>query len=167
MKGKWGLFLAASLLLLNIMSCTHAISREARDMAVRDIPFQWIAENPERYRGALVIWGGEVIESKNLREGTLIEVLQRPLGRSEKPDETKNSGGRFLVLYDAGFLDPSVFRRGTKITVAGVVEGKKVLQMGGMVRMGEVNYSYPYLMAREIHLWESDRFMDQYPYPYY
>lgn len=40
MKAKRGLFLAASLLLLSIMSCAHAISKEARDMAVNDIPFR-------------------------------------------------------------------------------------------------------------------------------
>ena len=152
-------------LLLSIMSCTHVISKEAREIAVKDIPFQWIAENPERYRGAFVIWGGEILDSKTLGEGTLIEVLQRPLARSEKPDKTKNSNGRFLVLYEAGF--PPVFRKGSKITVAGIVEGQKTLQMGGAVRMGKVNYSYPYLMAKEVYIWEDEGMMNQYEYPYY
>ena len=155
MKGKSGLFLAVPLLLLSIMSCTHAISKEARDMAVNDIPFRWIAENPERYRGAFVIWGGEIINSQNLGDGALIEVLQRPLGRLEEPDETKNSGGRFLVLYDSGFLDPAIFLKGVKITVAGIVEGQRVLQTGGVVQMGELSYSYPYILAREIHIFDN------------
>jgi len=158
MRGKRGLFLAIPLLLLSIMSCTHVISKEARDMAVTDIPFKWIAENPERYRGAFVIWGVEIINSQNLGDGALIEVLQRPLGGSEEPDETKNSGGRFLVLYEADILDPAIFLRGVKITVAGIVEGQRVLQMGGAVQMGEVSYAYPYLLAREVHIFNNSSF---------
>ncbi|MEW6379105.1 MAG: Slp family lipoprotein [bacterium] len=161
------LILVAVLSMISIMGCTHTISKEARDMAVNDIPFQWIAENPERYRGAFVIWGGEIINLQSLGEGTLIEVLQRPLGRSEEPDETKISGGRFLVLYDAGFLDPALFQRGVKITVAGIVEGRRMLRSGSVVQMGELNYAYPYLIAREVYLWENERMMNQYLYPYY
>jgi len=167
MKAKRGLFLAVPLLLLSIISCTHAISKEARDMAVNDIPFRWIAENPERYRGAFVIWGGEVINSQNLGDGALIEILQRPLRRSEEPDETKNSSGRFLVLYDSGFLDPAIFFKGVKITVAGIVEGQRVLQMGGVVQMGEAGYVYPLILAREVHIWENERNSNQYIYSYY
>ncbi len=165
MKRKKRLFLAVPLLLLSIISCTHVISREARDMAVKDIPFRWIAENPERYRGAFVIWGGEIINAQNLGDGALIEVLQRPLGRWEEPDETKNPGGRFLVSYDAGLLDPAIFLKGVKITVAGIVEGQRVLQMGGVVQMGEVSYAYPFLLAREVYLWENKMDMNQYLYP--
>ncbi|MEW5804300.1 MAG: Slp family lipoprotein [bacterium] len=164
MREKIVLTLAAPVLLLIIMSCAHSISREARDMAVNDIPFQWIAENPGRYRGAFVLWGGEIINSQNLGDGALIEVLQRPLGYSEEPDETKNSSGRFLVLYDTGILDPAIFRRGVKITVAGIVEGERVLRLGGVVQMGKVSYVYPYIIAREVHLWENDKLMNQFPY---
>ena len=167
MKRKIWLLVAAPLLLLSIISCSHVISREARDMAVNDIPFQWIAENSERYRGAFVIWGGEILNVQNLGDGALIEVLQRPLGRSEEPDETKNSSGRFLVLYDTGLLDPAIFLRGVKITVAGIVEGQRVLQTGGVVQMGEASYVYPFILAREVYLWQNEKNMNQYPYPSY
>jgi len=171
MKRRISLPLIILLFILGISGCAHVISRESRDMAAQNIPFQWIAENPERYRGILVIWGGEIIETRNIQEGTIIEVLQRPLGYSEEPDETQGSGGRFLVSYDRGFLNPVVLRRGMKITVAGMVEGEKQIGVDG------TDYSYPVLVAREIHLWNEHGMMDwhqqpwyqypSYPYPYY
>ena len=176
-KTRW-LFLPAPLFALAaglsiiIMSCAHTVSKEARDMAVNDIPFQWIAENPERYQGALVIWGGEIINVQNFGEVALIEVLQRPLGRSDEPDETKPSGGRFLVLYEAegDFLDPWLFQNGTKITVAGIVEGRRLLQAGRRSLVQETvigeTYGYPSLVAREIYLWENEQIRHQYLYPY-
>ena len=154
------LILGIMALVITISGCSHVISKESRNMAVKNIPFQWIAENPARYQGILVIWGGEIIETKNTQEGTIIEILQRPLGYSEEPDETQGSGGRFLVLYDTGYLDPALFQKGTKITVAGMVEGEK------RIRLGEIEYPYPYLIDREIHVWNDGLMLDQYQSPY-
>ncbi|MCL6584524.1 MAG: Slp family lipoprotein [bacterium] len=148
------LFLAAVALL--IAGCAHVISSESRRLAAKNIPFQWIAQNPDRYKGIMVIWGGQIIETRNLPEGTLIVVLQRPLGRFEQPIEDSRPQGRFLVLYQ-GFLDPAVYEKGEMITVAGIIEGEKVMPLG------EIEYRYPYLNAREIHLWMPDE-MSQYYY---
>ncbi|MEW6378022.1 MAG: Slp family lipoprotein [bacterium] len=146
-----------TLVALLIAGCAHVISHESRRLAAKNIPFQWIAQNPERYRGIMVIWGGQIIETQNLPEGTLVTVLQKPLDRSEQPLRDSKPEGRFLVIYQ-GFLDPAVYGKGEIITVAGIIEGEKVMPLG------KIEYRYPYLNAREIHLWKPDEISQYYYY---
>jgi len=157
MKKPNKLLLLLTITALFISGCAHVISKESRSLAARKIPFQWIAQNPEGYKGIMVIWGGEIIETENLKEGTQIIVLQRPLARSEQPAQDNKSGGRFLVLYK-GFLDPAIYAKGRVITVAGIIEGEKVLPLG------EGEYHYPCLNAHEIHLWTEDELGQYYYY---
>ena len=58
MKKQTTIFLFFTLLVLLISSCAHVISKDSRGLAARKIPFQWIAQNPEGYKGIMVIWGG-------------------------------------------------------------------------------------------------------------
>ena len=90
---------------------------------------------------------GVIIETTNSKEGTLIEVLQRPMARSGRPLETDASEGRFLISSDK-FLDPAVYHPGKRITVIGVASGSSVRPLG------ELEYRYPVLSARELKLWE-------------
>ncbi|MGA1874108.1 MAG: Slp family lipoprotein [bacterium] len=147
MKGLKSLSVCVMLFSLALAGCAHVISGESRRLAATNVPFQWIAHNPEGYKGVFVIWGGQIIETRNLREGAHLVILQRPLGYSEEPLIESNSGGRFLVLYK-GFLDPSIYQSGKIVTVAGIIEGEKTLPLD------EIEYRYPYLNAKEIHLWK-------------
>ncbi len=71
-----------------------------------------------------MIWGREIVETINLKDGTtLIVVLQRPLDWLEEP-KIQRSEGRFIILV-GGYVDPYVFGRGRRITVAGEILGKK------------------------------------------
>ncbi|MEW5803842.1 MAG: Slp family lipoprotein [bacterium] len=158
MKKQTRLLLFLTIIALLVSGCAHVMSKESRGLAAKKIPFQWVAQNPEGYKGIMVIWGGQIIETQNLQDGTQIVVLQRPLGRSEQPIGDDKSGGRFLVIYK-GFLDPAVYEKGQFITVAGIIEGEKALPLG------EIEYHYPYVNAREIHLWMADE-MIQYYYSY-
>lgn len=99
-----------------------------------------------------------LIGAINLREGTMIEVLQKPAGFRGEPKDVDYSEGRFLVLYPR-YLDVAIYTQGRKITVAGEVQGKKVQPLG------EINYTYPLISAREIYLWPVER-EERYHYPY-
>ena len=152
--------LAVLLPALLLTNCAHVISRDLRDRADPSLTFGEVFQNPEFFKDKWVVWGGEVIEAINQRDGTtLMEVFQRPLGWRGEPSETLSSGGRFLVAFEK-YLDPYVFRKGKTITVAGEVKGEKVKPLG------EMDYRYPVVLAREIHLWE-EYYYDPYPYPYY
>ncbi len=151
-------FLIFGALLIVLLSGCLPISSHLRAEADKALTFRQVFQNPEDYKGKIVIWGGEIIETMNQRDGTtLIVVLQRPLDWSEEP-EFRRSEGRFIILVE-GFVDPFVFRKGRRISVAGEILGRKVM------RLGELEYPYPLLQSKQIYLWRE--YYYYYPYPYY
>jgi len=149
-------FLLLSFLLL--VGCAHVISKDLRQKVDPSLTFTQVLQNPNAYQGRAVLWGGEIIETLNQKDGTtFIEVFQRPLGWRGEPRETLASEGRFLVLAEK-YLDPYLFRRGRKITVAGEIKGEKIKPIGDM------DYRHPFLLSREIYLWKEHYY---YPVPYY
>lgn len=150
-------FFLFGLLFFILLSGCLPISKQLRAQADRTLTFQQVFQNPEAYIGKIVIWGGEVIETFNQKDGTtLIVVLQRPLDWMEEP-KSKRSEGRFIILVE-GYIDPYVFRRGRRITVAGEIVGRKVM------RLDELEYPYPLLRSKQIYLWGEYYY---YPYAYY
>jgi outer membrane lipoprotein len=108
-----------------------------------------LAKDPESYRGKKILTGGQILAA-NAREGeTWVEVLQKPLDWQNKPKDTDESYGRYLVRIP-GFADPAIYSPGKKITVLGEVEGKKVQ------RLREMDYTYPVVFPLEHYLWKSE-----------
>jgi outer membrane lipoprotein len=116
-----------------------------------------VAEDPDTYKGKTILLSGVIISSVNLKEGTMIEVLQKPADMRGKPKDVDESEGRFLALYP-GYLDVAIYNGGRKVTVAGEVQGKKIQ------RLGEIDYTYPLISAKEIHLWPVEK-KDRVYYP--
>ncbi len=102
--------------------------------------------NPDQVRGSVVRWGGTIIGVDNTRDGTVVEVVARPLDSSSRPDESAISPGRFLV-ETPHFLDPEVYQPGRSFTAVGPLDGIRVRQVG------EYDYRYPVLRAERYHLW--------------
>jgi outer membrane lipoprotein len=155
------LLLVLSLCIL-FSGCASVISRNLRDQADLALTFQQVFQDPEAYKGKIVIWGGNILRTKNQKDRTtLIEVLQKPLDWEEEPKDTGSSEGRFLVLVDH-FLDPYVFRGGRKITVAGEILGERT------TLLGEMEYRYPYLLGKQIYLWtvNYEEYSPPPPYPW-
>jgi len=157
------------LFLLSLMGypgCATIIKpHDLRDMgADRAIGLSQVVKNPEAYKGKIVLWGGEIIRTANKKEGTLIEVLQLPLDRSDRPKDVDTSEGRFLVLHP-DYLDVAIYRPKRDVALVGEIQGVKTLPLG------EIEYVYPFLKAKTIHLWElrpeTTKIYHEYPpYPY-
>ena len=157
LSGK-ALSILALFLLILFAGCAP-ISKDLRAQADRTLSFHQVFQNPEAVKGKIVIWGGEIVETINQKDGTtLIVVLQRPLDWLEEP-KIQRSEGRFIILV-GGYVDPYVFRRGRRITVAGEILGRKVM------RLGELEYPYPLLQSKQIYLW-GEYYYSPSPYPYY
>ena len=156
-KFRWFLLLALTLFL---SSCVHVISKDLRTNSDPSLTLGQVRQNPDTFKGKWVVWGGEIVEAVNQKEGaTQIEVFQKPLGWRGEPKDTVASEGRFLILADQ-YLDPYLFRRGKKITMAGEIIGEKIKPLGDM------DYRYPLLSSKQIHLWP-DYYYTPYPYYYY
>jgi outer membrane lipoprotein len=134
---------------LLIAGCAPVISQGVLAQVDRAIGFEQLLKDPDAYQGRTVLLGGEIIETRNYPENTLIFLLQRPLGPRDEPDVDGESKGRFIVAVP-GFLDPAIYRPGRKVTVAGAVEGKQTHPLG------EIQYTYPVISRRELYLWPSE-----------
>jgi outer membrane lipoprotein len=127
------------------MGCAHTVSESVRQQAGPPVPFPQLRADPDAYVGRTVIFGGDILSTRNVEQKTFIEILQKPLDRSETPQVTDQSGGRFMALCD-GYLDPAVYAEGRQITVAGRVIGTHT------GKVGEIEYVYPLLACLETHL---------------
>ena len=127
--------------------CAPPFSQASLDQVDRTITFNELRGDPDRYKGKWVMIAGMIVGARNLKEGTFLEVLQKPMDRRGEPLDTDETGGRFIIS-SAAFLDPAVYRQGRLITVIGEVAGQKVKQLG------ELEYRYPVVAAKELHLWE-------------
>lgn len=136
-----------------LSSCSHVISKELRQSAV-DLPFGKLKEDIERYKGSIFIWGGFIVETKPTEEGTLIEVVQNPIGRYGGVIDKDTSEGRFLALY-RGRLDPLIYRKNRQLTVGGKLLGSVEKPLEGV---------YPLIEIKELHLWKEEVFYYQ---PFY
>ena len=137
---------AALSLLLVAAACAPPFPKELMARVDRRLPVADLMKEPDQYRGQMVMLGGVIAETKNLQAGTQIEVVQKPLDREGRPEQTDETRGRFLVLSPQ-FYDAAVFHRGRLITVVGEVAGQRIQPLG------EIEYRYLLIQASAVHLW--------------
>lgn len=146
--------------IIMIAGCAPVISKGVLQQVDSTIRFDSVFQDPEAYQNKSVLWGGVIITTKNLKEGTLLEILQKPLTYGKAPVTGDESGGRFLALYN-GYLDAALYTKGREVTLAGTITGRRVQ------RLDEIDYHYPYLIIKEIHLWEKRSRETQTPPPFF
>ncbi len=142
------------LLLAGLAACAP-VSQELRREAEASAPFSEIRKNPEKFKGAVVLWGGVIIETVNRQDSTSVRVMQTALDFQGRPTDLDRSEGRFIVVVDR-FLDPDIFKKGRELTVGGEIAGSETHPIG------EIRYVYPVVRASELKLWEQ-----RIPYPPY
>jgi outer membrane lipoprotein len=135
---------------LFFQGCTYAVSPAMVEKADKKITFEKLRADPDLYKGKLVIIGGTIDQVTNLKQGTLLEVVQKPLDYWGKPKRTDRSGGRFLVLHPR-YLDALVYAPGREITVAAQIEGTS------SKTLGDTEYAYPIVISKELKLWARER----------
>jgi outer membrane lipoprotein len=124
-----------------------------------DVHVGEVRNDPTRFVGTVVRWGGSVEAVRNERDATLIEVVARSLDSSGRPRDEDKSEGRFLAKV-AGFLDPAIYAQGREVTVRGQVTGVHE------DKIGDFHYLYPIVTVEHLHLW-APRPPPLPPYPYY
>lgn len=142
-----GLKITCSLILttLFIVSCS-VISKPVRNEAITPAHFKTLLQEADEHVGNTVIIGGHILETKNSVAASTLVILQSPLGLGQEPKPKDHTEGRFIVDHK-GYLEPEVYSKDRKITVAGVVVGSVTLEIDG--------FPHPHLKirSREIYLW--------------
>ncbi|MBK1699546.1 Slp family lipoprotein [Thiococcus pfennigii] len=123
--------------------CPEAIG--SRDLT----PAAIAATGASAHTGRLVQWGGVLIEARNRRERTELEVLGYPLDGCGRPRVQAESVGRFLIV-SPGYLETAELRPGRLVTASGRLLGSEA------ARVGEVPYPLPMLESFKPHLWPAE-----------
>jgi outer membrane lipoprotein len=121
------------------------VSPGLRDKVDKSAVPSLLFTDPDAFRGKIIILGGIIVDAKNTKNGTVIEVVQKPLDSRGRPLHSDRSLGRFIILYE-GFLDTAIYSPDRAVTVGGEVMGKKIRPLD------EIEYSYPLIKSRELYL---------------
>lgn len=115
--------------------------------ATNAISFLQVKAAPDSFKGQSVVFGGQVLSARRLKEGTRIEILQLPLDSSGYPGTNlTQSQGRFIAMHK-DFLDPATLPYGTRVTVTGEITGSIPLPLD------ETEYTYPVVDTRHLQVW--------------
>jgi len=105
-----------------------------------------VAAQPERYHDADVIWGGKILDVRNLSDTTEVQVVAYPLDRAQRPDQTAPTEGRFFVSLP-GYVESIDYPPGRFLTLRARFRGTRV----GLV--DERDYVFPIVGDATVHLW--------------
>jgi outer membrane lipoprotein len=135
---------------LLLQGCSYAISSDVSRIADRTITFEHLQADPSSVKGKTVILGGLIAQVRQVKNGTLIEIVQKEIDYWGKPRRTDRTGGRFIV-HQSRALDVLVFAPDREITIAGEVTGTEEKSLSESV------IAYPLISAREIKLWPREK----------
>ena len=115
-----------------------------------------VAQTPERFSQAQVIWGGRVVGVHNLPDHSEIEILAYPLDASQRPSFGTGATGRFLAIVP-GYVEAMNYPDGAPITVNGQLAGSRA------GKVGEADYVFPLVNAAQSHVWTADEMRSGHP----
>ena len=141
--------LILSLTALSLLSGCASTEKFNTSQVDRSLTPQSVIAEAELSRGKIVLWGGTILDSRNLKDSTQLEVLAYPLNSSHRPMQDKKPLGRFIIKQP-GYLETATYAQGRLITVLGSVANN---QSG---KVGESSYTYPVIHAQTLHLWRPD-----------
>ena len=114
-------------------------------------PFTDAIQDLEFYLNKPVRWGGVIASVENKPDETVLELVEYPLNSMAKPIvKQRGSRGRFR-LHIPGFLEPSDYPVGRRLTVLGRLNGA---EQGSI---GEYTYLFASVEAENFHLWREEK----------
>lgn len=141
----WGLLV---LVALGLAGCATGPQFDTRDTLSALTPSQ-VALSEEGGAGARVVWGGMIVNTRNLEQATQVEILAYPLDRQQRPRTDRTQQGRFMARVP-GYLESVDYSPGRLLTVTGRLE--KVVT--GQV--GDTPYRYPVMAVDNDYLWPQE-----------
>ncbi len=140
---KFAYPLSFALISLSLTGCaTPPFNLEGADLKI--VPQQTL--NDSSSQNKRVVWGGLIVDIRNDKNSSTIEVLSYPLSSSSEPQRSAKAQGRFLIKQDA-YIEPASYAAGRWISAIGTVAGN----ISGKV--GDADYTYPVMKAEKTYLW--------------
>ena len=133
--------------LLLLVGCAHPISKGFRNQVDPALSFNQILQSPDTYVGKKVVLGGTIVKTRNLKNVTEIEVVEKDLDCFGYPNFGYESRGRFLFRKQ-GYLESEIFTKDRMVTGAGTVVASK------SGKIGETEYEFPVIEVEELKLWD-------------
>lgn len=155
----FGRFVLLSLTLL-LPACAGIIPSELREKIQWDVSLRNLQQDPHAHRGQLVLLGGEILDVKSTESGDVVEVLQRPLYASSRPNLVGDSQGRFLIKLTKELPLEKDYREGQPVTVVGEVMEEAQGRPGRDIPS-------PILVAQYLHLWSAQDYARRAPPRYF
>ncbi|MGZ8161135.1 MAG: Slp family lipoprotein [Methylobacter sp.] len=154
------------LLICLLLNACSSLPLAIRNPPLHDTSYTEATQKIANYKDAPVRWGGIIVDVENEQNFSLVQVLYYPLESDGEPQTDQQSVGRF-VFKSPEFLDPAVYAKNAKITVAGTLAGDIERMVGKKV------LRVPLISATTIYLWPVyayDNYYDGFGYgynPYY
>ncbi|GAB2569503.1 Slp family lipoprotein [Dyella jejuensis] len=130
---------------LLLVACAPAPIYKTAPGTLAVLPAQ-VAQAPEHYGKAAVIWGGSVVGVRNFQDHSEIEILAYPLDGSQRPQPNTHGAGRFIAIVP-GYLEPLSYPNGALITVSGQLDGSRASAVD------QAAYVYPLVSVAQSHVW--------------
>ena len=97
--------------------------------------------------GAVVRWGGRIVQVEPKENRTCFEIISTRLTASGRPYWAEDdTGGRFIACRD-GFYDPAIFEKNREVSFTGRIDGYENRRIGGY------DYRFPHVAADVVYLW--------------
>ena len=155
MSFNYKIYLANFLTVVFFLSCAHPVSQEIRKGLDPDIEFESLVNDPSPFLGKRVLFGGVIAVTRNTKNGTELEIVQKNLEAYGNLEAGDYSGGRFL-FFNKGYLEPEIYASGRELIGVGKVTGQK------LGKVGDYPYNFPVIEVEELHLLDHTK-----PSPYY
>ncbi|HEY6543768.1 MAG TPA: Slp family lipoprotein [Dokdonella sp.] len=135
--------LAVVLAALALGACATPVFKQAP--AAQVTPLDAVRE-PQRHAGAVVVWGGKILDVRNLADETEVQLAAYPLDSAQRPQQSQPVLARVIVVLP-GFADPLDFPPGRFVTVLGRLDGTRTR------RIGDAERELAVLRRDALHLW--------------
>lgn len=150
-------------MLLMLSACSN-VPVAIKDAPNPDLQLAQVSDDAVNQKGQRVRWGGQIVKVENNDEGAFLHIAQFPLNSFGRPITSDDSDGRFLA-YNKTFVDPYIYKKGTSVTVAGVINNTSTIKVDQKIM------TVPVVQVTDLYRWtvshyDRDPYWRGYPYYY-